>query len=388
MIFTIRWTSPEPFPRKYTLTNELLMFLPSPTPVPSMAWCLADCSTTLLTVPGLGTPIHRGVRPFFSEGEGEGVTPSGADEFHHVSVLLEEAIHFLAPAAGKTIVEATLGGAGHAAAILERGARLIGFDRDPEALAHARARLSKYGEAFESRRTNFSDLLAVGKEMAPGGVDGILLDLGVSSHHLDSAERGFSLRHGGPLDMRMDPSENLTAADIVNQWGEDELARIFRDLGEERRAKAVARAIVRRRASQPFKDTLDLADCVAGVVARKGRIHPATRVFQALRMTVNRELESLEDALEAAPALLKPGGRIAVITFHSLEDRIVKHFFKARSQRELDRPEWPAPRPNPDCCFRLLTRRPVAPAEGEVTKNPRARSAKLRVAEKLAESEA
>ncbi|MFP6867530.1 MAG: 16S rRNA (cytosine(1402)-N(4))-methyltransferase RsmH [Roseibacillus sp.] len=181
----------------------------------------------------------------------------------------------------------------------------------------------------------------------------------------------------------MDPDEELTAASVVNGWEEEELARIFHELGEERRARAVARTIVRRRVVKPFSDTLDLADCVAGVVGRGSRIHPATRVFQALRITVNRELESLEAALEAAPALLKPGGRVLVITFHSLEDRIVKRYFKARSAREVDRPEWPEPRPNPDCCLRVLTRRPVSPAGPEVNSNPRARSAKLRVAEKL-----
>lgn len=354
------------------------MFLPSPTPVPSIAWCLADCSTTLLTVPGLGIP-------FFTRGMARG---GGSSDFHHVPVLLEEVIHYLAPRAGMTVLDATLGGAGHAAAILERGARLIGFDRDPEALAHAATRLSQYGEAFESRQTNFSDLLAVGKEMAPEGLEGILLDLGVSSHQLDSADRGFSLRSEGPLDMRMDPAGSPTAAELVNEWEEGDLARIFRDLGEERRAKAVARAIVRRRVAKPFSDTLDLANFVAGVVGRSGRIHPATRVFQALRMTVNRELESLEAALEAVPALLKPGGRVAVITFHSLEDRIVKHFFKARSAPEIDRPEWPAARPNPDYCLRVLTRRPVSAEGAELKSNPRARSAKLRVAEKLDETEA
>ncbi len=349
------------------------MFLPSPTPVPSMSWCLADCPTSLLTVPGLEIP-------YFTRGRaGDG----GSSGFHHVPVLMEEVIHYLAPRAGMTVLDATLGGAGHAAAILARGARLIGFDRDPEALAHAEAKLGRYGEAFVSRHTNFSDLLTVGREIAPEGVEGILLDLGVSSHQLDSADRGFSLRSGGPLDMRMDPDEELTAASVVNGWEEEELARIFHELGEERRARAVARTIVRRRVVKPFSDTLDLADCVAGVVGRGSRIHPATRVFQALRITVNRELESLEAALEAAPALLKPGGRVLVITFHSLEDRIVKRFFKARSARELDRPEWPEPRPNPDCCLRVLTRRPVSPAGPEVNSNPRARSAKLRVAEKL-----
>ncbi len=301
---------------------------------------------------------------------------------HHVPVLSEEVIHHLGPGAGMTIVDATLGGAGHAHAILERGARLIGFDRDPEALVRAGTRLSQFSDAAVLRQRNFSDLLVAGREIAPDGVDGILLDLGVSSHQLDTAERGFSLRSRGPLDMRMDPGERLTAAELVNEWEEADLARIFHELGEERKSRAVAGEIVRRRSEKPFRDTLDLADCVARVVGRKGRIHPATRVFQALRMTVNSELEALRSALEGAPELLKPGGRMAVITFHSLEDRLVKQFFKSRSLRELDRPEWPAPRPNPDFCLRVLTRRPVAPAGAEVARNPRARSAKLRVAEK------
>lgn len=352
------------------------MFLPTPTPVPSMRWCLCNGATSLLSVPGLEFT-------FAAERRGRG--ESG---FHHVPVLLGEVVHYLAPGPGKTILDATLGGAGHAEAFLERGARVIGLDRDPEALAHAERVLARHGKAFESRRVNFAQLGEVGAELAPAGVDGILLDLGVSSHQLDSADRGFSLRSGGPLDMRMDPGEDLTAADLVNGWEEEDLARLFRDLGEERKARAVARAIVRRRADKPFADTLDLAGCVAGVVGRAGRIHPATRVFQALRMAVNRELESLEAALEAAPALLKPGGRLAVITFHSLEDRLVKRFLKEHSARELDRPEWPAPRPNPQCDLRVLTRRPLTASASEVDGNPRSRSAKLRVAEKLDEGEA
>ncbi|MCH2062634.1 MAG: 16S rRNA (cytosine(1402)-N(4))-methyltransferase RsmH [Roseibacillus sp.] len=326
-------------------------------------------------MPGLEAPFHA------MGGEGE-IREEGQHSFHHVPVLSKEVIHYLAPEAGMTIVDATLGGAGHAVAILERGAQLIGFDRDPEALVHAGTRLNQFGSAVVLRQQNFSDLLVAGREIAPEGVDGILLDLGVSSYQLDSAKRGFSLRSRGPLDMRMDPGERITAAELVNEWDEADLARIFHELGEERKSRAVAKAIVRRRITKPFRDTLDLADFVAGVVGRKGRIHPATRVFQALRMTVNNEMEALQAALEGAPELLKPGGRMVVITFHSLEDRLVKRFFKSRSVSELDRPEWPAPRPNPDCCLRVLTRRPVIPSDSEVAGNPRARSAKLRVAEK------
>ncbi len=356
------------------------MFLPSPTPVPSMASCQADCSTNLLTVPGLESPFLA----MSGEAGGAGRPPG---RFHHVPVMREEVLHYLSPGPGMTIVDATLGGAGHALMVLEAGASLIGLDRDPDALAHARNRLEPYGGSAVLRQVNFSEMLDQVREVSPEGVDGILMDLGVSSFQLDSGGRGFSLRREGPLDMRMNPGEGVTAADIVNEWEEEELARVFRELGEERKARPIARAIVRRRGIRSFRDTLDLADCVAGTAGRRGRIHPATRVFQALRMTVNREMESLEAALESAPSLLKSGGRMAVITFHSLEDRLVKRSFKARSQLEHDRPEWPAPRPNPDCCLKLITRRPVSPTGAEVADNPRARSAKLRVAEKRREGE-
>ncbi len=339
-----------------------------------MTWCLPGCSTNLLTVPGLETP------PLAMRGDER----TGGDRglpFEHVSVMPKEVIHYLEPGPGKTILDSTLGGAGHAKKILEAGAELIGLDQDPNALSHAAQRLEKYGDAVALRQLNFSEMLAAGREICPEGVDGILMDLGVSSHQLDCAERGFSLRAQGPLDMRMNPDKGVTAAEVVNEWDEAELARIFWELGEERKSRAVAGAIVRRRGTKPFRETLDLADCVSRVIGRKGRIHPATRVFQALRMTVNLEMECLEAALESAPALLKPGGRIAVITFHSLEDRMVKRFFKSRSQPEIDRPEWPAARSNPDFCMNRITRRPVVAEPDEVKKNPRSRSAKLRVAE-------
>ena len=345
-----------------------------------MASCLTDCSTILLTVPGLESPFQA------MSGE-NGKASRSPGKFYHVPVMREEVLHYLSPGPGMTILDATLGGGGHALMILEAGARLIGLDRDPDALAHARSRLDPYGGSAVLRQVNFSEMLVEVKEVSPEGVDGILMDLGVSSFQLDSGDRGFSLRREGPLDMRMNPGEGVTAADIVNEWEEEDLARIFRDLGEERKARPIARAIVRRRAARSFKDTLDLADCVAGIAGRRGRVHPATRVFQALRMTVNREMESLEAALESAPSLLKPGGRMAVITFHSLEDRLVKRSFKARSLVELDRPEWVAPRPNPDCCLEVITRRPVSPSPAEVAENPRARSAKLRVAEKRRDGE-
>jgi 16S rRNA (cytosine1402-N4)-methyltransferase len=310
----------------------------------------------------------------------EGDLPGG---FHHVPVLFEEALHYLAVGSGELFVDATLGGAGHTEAMLRAGGRVIGIDRDPEALENARDRLASYGDAVVLKRSNFSEMAALVAGEAPDGVDGVLMDLGVSSHQLDSAERGFSLRADGPLDMRMDPAEELTAAVIVNTWGEDELMCLFRELGEEKRARAVAREIVRRRAARPFGRTMELADCVASVVRKTGRTHPATRVFQALRMRVNRELESLEEALESIPALLRPGGRLVVISFHSLEDRIVKRFMQRLSKPEIDRPEWPEARPNPELALRLLTKRPVTAAAAELGDNPRARSAKLRAAERL-----
>jgi len=331
----------------------------------------------LLAVPGLGHPLFA-----------EGVSRSGGGGgFHHVPVLFQEVLHYLAPAAGKTILDATLGGAGHAEAVLGRGARVIGIDRDPEALANAAQRLRGHGEAFVSRRANFADLGEVANELAPEGVDGVLMDLGVSSHQLDSAERGFSLRSDGPLDMRMDPGEALTAADIVNTWEEGELANLIYALGEEKKSRAVARAIVSRRDKKPFERTLELADCVSSVVRQSGRTHPATRTFQALRMRVNRELESIETALESVASVLKPGGRLVVISFHSLEDRLVKRFLQRTSRKEIDRPEWPEARPNPERAFRILTKRPVEAAVAELGENPRARSAKLRAAERIGTSE-
>lgn len=345
------------------------MLLPPPALASPSLRFLADPSTVPSAVSGLGHPLLM-----------EGGVRGG---FHHVPVLFGETLHYLAVGSGELFVDATLGGAGHTEAILKAGGRVIGVDRDPDALANAQERLASYGDAVVLKRSNFSRMAAVVAEEAPDGVDGVLMDLGVSSHQLDCAERGFSLRADGPLDMRMDPAEELTAAEIVNTWGEDELLRLFRELGEEKRARAVAREIVRRRAERGFERTMDLAECVATVVRKTGRTHPATRVFQALRMRVNRELESLEEALEAIPPLLRPGGRLVVISFHSLEDRIVKRFMQRLSKAEIDRPEWPEARPNPERALRLLTKRPVTAADAELGGNPRARSAKLRAAERL-----
>jgi 16S rRNA (cytosine1402-N4)-methyltransferase len=306
------------------------------------------------------------------------------DEHFHTPVLLKEVLEVLAPRAGETFVDGTLGGGGHSEALLEAGAQVIGIDQDPEALDFAKERrLHRYGEKFLPVRANFEDLGTVLDSLHIGEVDGVLLDLGVSSWQLDTAGRGFSFQREGPLDMRMNPDKGMTAADLVNTASAAELARIFQVYGEEPNARRIASRLVSARAARPFQTTMQLALAVEEIVPRRGRIHPATRVFQALRMAVNREMEVLESVLGQAAARLRPGGRMAVITFHSLEDRMVKEFFKLRSMAELDRPEWPAPRPNPDYIFRALTRKPVVASAEEQRTNPRARSAKLRAVEKI-----
>ncbi len=306
------------------------------------------------------------------------------DDFFHTPVLLKEVIEVLAPRAGETFVDGTLGGGGHTEALLEAGAHVIGIDQDPEALAFAKEkRLHRFGEKFQPVRANFERLGAVLEDLGVAEVDGLLLDLGMSSWQLDTAERGFSFQREGMLDMRMDPDGPVTAADLVNTAPAAELVRIFREYGEEPNARRIAARIVGGRAARPFQTTMELALAVEEVVPRRGRIHPATRIFQALRIAVNREMEVLESVLGQAASALRPGGRMAVITFHSLEDRMVKEFFKLRSTAELDRPEWPAPRPNPEYIFRALTRKPVIASAEEQQSNPRSRSAKLRAVEKI-----
>jgi 16S rRNA (cytosine1402-N4)-methyltransferase len=299
-------------------------------------------------------------------------------------VLRDEVLAQMAADAGKVIVDGTLGGGGHSATFLEAGAQVIGIDRDPEALEHAGRRLSGFGEKFRALQGNFgeADTLLAGAGI--GEVDGWLMDLGVSSRQLDAAERGFSFMRDGPLDMRMGPSSPHRAADIVNTWEEDDLVRIFRDYGEEKAARKLARAIIQRRGDCPFQTTRELAACIEAVSPKGGRIHPATRVFQAVRMAANDELGALERALEIAPKLLRPGGRLLVISFHSLEDRIVKRWMQRTTAAWLDRREWPEPRPNPEHWFRAVTRKPIIAAATETSRNPRSRSAKLRVAERLA----
>ena len=302
--------------------------------------------------------------------------------FRHESVLAEEVLSFLRPASGRTILDGTLGGGGHSGLLLKGGARVIGFDRDPEALAHCRETLAAFSGRFTAVEGNFAELPGKLADLGVARLDGILLDLGVSSHQLDTAGRGFSFQREGALDMRMGTG-GMTAADLVNTASAEELARIFREYGEEPRAIQYAARIVRAREKKPFASTLELADLIAG--GMRGPRHPATRVFQALRIAVNDEIGSLERALPALSALLAPEGRLAVITFHSLEDRLVKHFFRRHSAAEVDDPTWPAPRPNPERIFDLLTPRSVTASPAELAANPRSRSARLRVVERRSE---
>ncbi|MEM7698241.1 MAG: 16S rRNA (cytosine(1402)-N(4))-methyltransferase RsmH [Verrucomicrobiota bacterium] len=302
-------------------------------------------------------------------------------EFYHQPVLFREVIHAMRPLEGRQVFDGTLGGGGHSEIFLKHGAHVIGCDQDEDALSYASDRLSQYGDRFLPLKGNFEDIDQLLVDLGIEQVDGILLDLGVSSHQLDEAERGFSFRRDGPLDMRMDRSaDGSSAADLVNHESVEDLTRIFREFGEERAASKVALAIEKRRAEKPFERTVDLADLVASVVGRVSGRHPATRVFQGLRIAVNRELEVLESVLEKSLAALAPDGVLAVITFHSLEDRIVKRFMRQRSAPFLDRPEWPEPRPNPDYAVRLPSRKAISAQEDELKANPRSRSAKLRVA--------
>jgi 16S rRNA (cytosine1402-N4)-methyltransferase len=302
--------------------------------------------------------------------------------------MREEAVALLRPAPGRIFLDGTLGGGGHSEALLEAGASVVGMDRDPEALSRASIRLAGFGDHFRPVHGDFGDLPDLPAVRASGPYDGALLDLGVSSHQLDTAERGFSFRHDGPLDMRMDPSAGTNAGQLVNFSDQAELVRIFRQYGEEPQATRVARAIVAERERLPFTRTAQLAALIEKVLGRRGRVHPATRVFQALRIAVNDELGALRRALVAVPSLLRSGARFVVITFHSLEDRAVKPTFRAGSEEWLDRPEWPAPRPNPDWRFRDLTRHPLEPSAAEAEHNRRARSARLRAVEMLPQPKA
>jgi len=307
--------------------------------------------------------------------------------FKHVSVMAEEVMQYLQPHSGGVYLDGTLGGAGHARLILEASSPdgvLIGMDRDTEALAAAQRELASFGERVVLRQGNFSDMCTQLDQLEIAAVDGILLDLGVSSHQIDSPERGFSFREDGPLDMRMNPKEGVSAATVVAETEAGELKRIFRDYGEERWAGKIARAIVTDREKTPFVTTLQLADLISRVVpAGRGpqRIHPATRVFQALRIHVNGELDSLRTALDTVWLRLKTGGRLVVISFHSLEDRMVKQAFRALATGCVCPPRLAVCACGEQPSVRVLTRKAVRATESETENNPRARSAVLRALE-------
>ena len=291
----------------------------------------------------------------------------------HVPVMTREVIELLRPGRGGLYVDCTVGLGGHTRALLEAGAtRVLGLDRDPDALAAARESLAQWGDRVELAHSDYRDLPRVLDERGVAGVDGTLADLGVSSMQLDAPQRGFSFRRDEPLDMRMDRSQGPTAAELLLDVEETALADVIFQYGEERFSRRIARAIVRARGEAPIASTGRLADIVRRAVPRKGyqRIDPATRTFQALRIWVNRELDGLDTFLAAAAARLLAGARLAVISFHSLEDRIVKRAFRALEQGQA--------------ALRIVTKRPLVPGEDEVEANPRARSAKLRAIERLA----
>jgi len=311
--------------------------------------------------------------------------PQEMEDFtYHRPVLAAEVLELLAPHPGSLVVDGTVGGGGHAEAILKTGADVLALDQDPDAIAEAQEQLAPYGGRVTLRQTNFRNADKILDELGVQKIGGALLDLGVSSRQLENAWRGSSMMRNGPLDMRMDPRSTITAAHIVNNYSEEDLTRIFRDLGEEPAARRIASLVVKMRKDSPFTETLQLARAIEKVVGRHGRRHPATQAFQALRMEVNDELGALEQGLRVLTARLESGARIAVIAFHSLEDRIVKNFIRDHSREWLDRPEWPEPQRNPEHDLRAITSKPVEPGENERRNNPRSRSAKLRVAEKIA----
>jgi 16S rRNA (cytosine1402-N4)-methyltransferase len=305
--------------------------------------------------------------------------------FIHKPVMVAEVLAALQPKATGRYVDGTVGGGGHAAAVLAASSPtgwLFGCDRDGVAAEAAKARLAEFSGRFEIRQGNYADLA---QWLEPNSCDGVLLDLGVSSPQLDSPERGFSFQQDGPLDMRMNKQQELTAAKLVNLTASDELANIFWEYGDEEDSRRIARAIEMDRRTQPFERTRQLAELIERISPRAGRkSHPATKVFQALRMAVNDEIGSLKRGLEAALQILKPGGRLAVITFHSVEDRVVKDFGRRLSRDyeitgEVDVPELRIPRPP---VVQLVSRKAIRPGEAEIAENPRSRSAQVRVMEK------
>ena len=309
-------------------------------------------------------------------------------EFHHVSVLLQECIDGLNIKPDGIYVDGTLGGAGHSSQIVQRltTGRLIGIDRDPVALKAAGDRLAPWKDRVTLVHSNFCEIAQVLEDLGIEGVDGILLDLGVSSPQLDDAERGFSYMADAPLDMRMNGEDALSAFDVVNTWSQEELRRILYTYGEERYAPQIAGAICRRREEKAIDTTLELVDVIRGAMpaaALREKQHPAKRSFQAIRIAVNDELGSVEKVMEDAIPCLNPGGRLAIITFHSLEDRIVKNGMAAAAKGCTCPPNFPVCVCGKKPKVKLISRKPIVSGQEELDANPRARSAKLRVCEKL-----
>lgn len=309
-------------------------------------------------------------------------------EFHHVSVLLDECIEGLNIKPDGIYVDGTLGGAGHSSQIAKRltTGRLIGIDRDPVALKAAGERLAPYADRVTLVHSNFCEIASVLEELGISGVDGILLDLGVSSPQLDDGSRGFSYMADAPLDMRMNSEDSLSAYDVVNTWSQEELKRILYDYGEERYAPQIARAICNKRETAPIQTTLELVDVIRSAMpaaALREKQHPAKRSFQAIRIAVNDELGSVEKVMRDAIPALNPGGRLAIITFHSLEDRIVKNGMAAASKGCTCPPNFPVCVCGKKPQVKLVSRKPIVSSQEELDRNPRARSAKLRVCEKI-----
>ena len=310
-------------------------------------------------------------------------------EFAHIPVLYREIMDIMAPKAGETFVDCTLGGGGHSKGFLERTApdgRLIGIDQDLEALAAAKKNLAQFGERVRYIHSNYENLSAILAAEAPEGVDGILFDIGVSSHQLDDAERGFSYMHDAPLDMRMDQTRDFSAYEVVNRYSEDELYRIIREYGEENWAKRIAQFIVEKRKIKAIETTGELVEVIKAAIPKKARMdgsHPAKRTFQAIRIEVNSELEVLEKTIEQAVKNLKKGGRLGIISFHSLEDRIVKEKFKYLAAKCICPPEMPICCCNKVAEVKILTKKPVVAQADELESNSRAKSAKFRAVEKI-----
>lgn len=298
----------------------------------------------------------------------------------HIPVLLNETIEALQVQPGRKYIDCTVGEGGHAAAILEKGAHLLGIDIDPQAIEIARKRLQPYGENAILINENFENLERICSDSGFHPVHGVLFDLGMSSLQLTDTSRGFSFQHDSPLNMRFSPSQDLSAATIVNTFPEDELAAIIKKYGEERKSKQIARSIV---ANRPIDTTLRLATVIERTVGFRGKIHPATKTFQALRITVNQELQRLETALKQVANILFLGGRLVVISFHSLEDRLVKHYMRQESRDCICPPRTPVCVCGHKAVFKLITKKVITPSLAEVQANPRSRSARMRVAERV-----